>query len=105
MEQVGIADDFFDLGGDSLAAMRILDKIFKNWGVEITPKAFLEAGSVSATARLIVTKAAAGVDPARLGQLVSEIEAEPEPRRQVSGATCLKGHSRPVDWRARRLVS
>jgi len=81
LDAVGIDDDIFDLGGDSLAVMRILSQISDNWGVLISPEALLEAGTVAATARLIIVKAAAGVEREMLGEILEEIESAPEPYR------------------------
>lgn len=41
--QVGPADDFFELGGDSLVATRVLSAIARDFGVELTFEDFLSA--------------------------------------------------------------
>jgi acyl carrier protein len=40
-EQIGIYDDFLNLGGDSLAAMRCINRIVATFGVEIPLELFL----------------------------------------------------------------
>ena len=53
LEAIGIHDNFFDLGGDSLAAMRIIARI-RNWlHAEIPFIEFYEAPTISALAALV----------------------------------------------------
>jgi acyl carrier protein len=40
-EQIGIHDDFLGLGGDSLAAMRCINRIIATFGVEVPLDLFL----------------------------------------------------------------
>jgi acyl carrier protein len=40
-DQVGIQDDFLSLGGDSLAAMRCINRIIATFGVEVPLELFL----------------------------------------------------------------
>ena len=51
--EVGIDDNVFDLGGDSLLAVRILDEIERLFGVELELEEFLSAATVVATAERI----------------------------------------------------
>ncbi|MGH7833983.1 MAG: AMP-binding protein, partial [Candidatus Binatia bacterium] len=48
LDQVGIHDNFFDLGGHSLSAMQILSRIRDNFRVEIVLRDFLENPTVAA---------------------------------------------------------
>jgi amino acid adenylation domain-containing protein len=48
--EVGMEDSFFDLGGDSLAAVVALEKISRALGVVVPPHALFENGSVRALA-------------------------------------------------------
>ena len=50
---VGIDDDFFDLGGDSLLATEMLVAIEDDLSCSLTPAALLQAPTVAALARLI----------------------------------------------------
>ena len=47
---VGAGDDFYDLGGDSLAAARILTGVRKQFGVSITLDRMHEVRTVGAMA-------------------------------------------------------
>ena len=44
--KIGVTDDFFDLGGDSLKAMLLLNKIKKEFLVNITVKDLLQSQNV-----------------------------------------------------------
>jgi acyl carrier protein len=48
--EVGPADDFFELGGDSLVATRVLSAISRDFGVELTFEDFLLAPTSAALA-------------------------------------------------------
>jgi amino acid adenylation domain-containing protein len=49
-EQVGIADNFFDLGGQSLVATRLLSRIRDRFQVEVTMRAFFDDPTVAGLA-------------------------------------------------------
>jgi acyl carrier protein len=53
---VGPNDDFFDVGGDSLTAVRMIVEVQKAYHVEIELETFFEAPSVEKLASLIVTR-------------------------------------------------
>jgi phthiocerol/phenolphthiocerol synthesis type-I polyketide synthase E len=54
--KIGVTDDFFDLGGDSLKAMLLLNKIKKEFLVNITVKELLESQNVRKMAAEIEEK-------------------------------------------------
>lgn len=58
-QDVGIHDDFFSLGGDSLAAMRCINRVSAAFGVELPVDMFLLDSAP-------VAKVASEVDKARL---------------------------------------
>lgn len=58
MEQIGVDDDFLDLGGDSLQAMRIVVRVRAERNVRIDILGILECGTVAAMARLLDSNAA-----------------------------------------------
>jgi acyl carrier protein len=47
LERVDTKDDFFDLGGDSLTATRLISRIRSRFNVEISIEVLFEAPSVS----------------------------------------------------------
>jgi amino acid adenylation domain-containing protein len=53
VEQVGVNDDFFKIGGHSLLAMRLLHRIHQDFGVSLRPGALFEHRHLADLARLI----------------------------------------------------
>jgi acyl carrier protein len=47
LDSVGIDDQFLDLGGDSLAAMRIAAQVLATWSLELSLAVILEAATVA----------------------------------------------------------
>jgi acyl-coenzyme A synthetase/AMP-(fatty) acid ligase/thioesterase domain-containing protein/acyl carrier protein len=54
VDKVGLDDDFFDLGGDSLAAIELLAAIDQHFGVSVTTSVLLESPTVAGLARRLV---------------------------------------------------
>lgn len=50
---IGVRDDFLELGGDSLSAIRIIEDIEDEFGVELDVYAFMDAGTVRGVAELL----------------------------------------------------
>jgi len=57
-EQVGLQDNFFDLGGNSLLALQVVSDLGRDLGVEIAPVTLFEAPTVSALARHLAVEEA-----------------------------------------------
>jgi acyl-coenzyme A synthetase/AMP-(fatty) acid ligase/thioesterase domain-containing protein/acyl carrier protein len=53
IERIGVKDSFFDLGGSSLLAMRLLAEIREDFGIEIHPGRLVEAQTIEALAAVI----------------------------------------------------
>jgi thioesterase domain-containing protein/acyl carrier protein len=53
VEHVGLDDDFFELGGQSLLVMRLFSKIKKQFGVNLGLSSFFEARTIRELAQLI----------------------------------------------------
>jgi pyochelin synthetase len=65
-DRVGIHDDFLNLGGDSLAAMRCINRIIATFGVEVPLELFLLESATIAQ----VASAIASIQP-NAGQIVA----------------------------------
>ena len=52
-EQVGLDDDFFELGGQSLHVVRLFAKINKTYGIDLGLSTFFEARTIRRLARLV----------------------------------------------------
>ncbi|MGZ9709227.1 amino acid adenylation domain-containing protein [Glaciimonas sp. GNP009] len=74
-EEVGIYDDFFDLGGHSLLSLRLMSEIHKQLGRELPLASLFNAPNIAAQAALVEEHSAAGWSP--LVSLQTEGEATP----------------------------
>ena len=70
MDQIGVDDDFFELGGDSILSIQIIARAARA-GISIKPRQLFEHSTVSALARLVTAAAPqpkpAPAAPAELG--------------------------------------
>jgi acyl transferase domain-containing protein len=64
VEQIAADDDFFDLGGDSLVAVRMIARVKETFGVEQTLAAVLEEGTLRHMVDAIRMAASARLQPA-----------------------------------------
>jgi thioesterase domain-containing protein/acyl carrier protein len=55
IEPVGLDDDFFDLGGDSLAAVELLAALSQRFGVELPTSTLLECATVDELSKRLVS--------------------------------------------------
>lgn len=51
--EVGADDDFFELGGNSLIGIKIIDRVTQEYGVELSVRAFYLAQTPARVAELI----------------------------------------------------
>jgi acyl carrier protein len=51
--EVGPEDDFFALGGNSLAGIKIIERVLKDYGVQLSVRDFYLAGTPTKVAALI----------------------------------------------------
>ena len=87
--RVGIDESFFDLGGDSLLANRVLARVRTVLGIDLSPSSVLEAFTVAALAARVDTVLSAGPSlPAALPPIVRQ------PRN---------GQGQPISLAQRRL--
>ena len=57
VQQIGIDDNFFDLGGHSLIAVRLFSQIRKTYGVDLPISVLFEAPTIRACADLLIARA------------------------------------------------
>ncbi|MGB7947042.1 MAG: phosphopantetheine-binding protein, partial [Candidatus Binatia bacterium] len=80
--QVGIHDNFFDLGGHSLAATRVISRVTKQFRLELPLQSLFQSPTVAEMAAIITQNQARGVSDAELTQMLREAEAMTEDEAQ-----------------------
>lgn len=85
---IGIYDNFFNLGGHSLAASRVITRVIQIFQVELPVKALFNSPTVADMAAVITQNQTRSVNDAGLAQMLREVEAmtEEEAQKRVSGA-------------------
>lgn len=82
---VGIHDNFFDLGGHSLAATRVISQVIKQFQLELPLQSLFQSPTVAKMAAVITLNLARRASDAELTQILREVEAmtEDEAQRRV----------------------
>jgi acyl-coenzyme A synthetase/AMP-(fatty) acid ligase/acyl carrier protein len=74
IEQIGVHDTFFDLGGHSLRAMQVISRVMTTFKVELPIKFLLNSPTVAEMADVIVTNRGRTIGQEDLARLLGEIE-------------------------------
>jgi acyl carrier protein len=93
LDQVGIHDNFFDLGGHSLAASRVISRTIQTFQLELPVKALFDSPTVAEMAAIITQNQAKGAGDAELAQMLREVETmtEEEAQRQLAKENSQSG--------------
>jgi len=75
LEQVGIHDNFFDLGGNSFLATRVSAHVLKKFGVELTINALFESPTVAELTKMITLDQAKSIGDAQLADLLADLKS------------------------------
>jgi acyl carrier protein len=62
VEQVGVYDNFFDLGGNSLVGVQLIARLTEEWQVQIPAVSLYEGPTINALAKIISQLTGDGVD-------------------------------------------
>jgi amino acid adenylation domain-containing protein len=89
--EVGAADNFFEIGGHSLLAIRLIARLRKELGAKLSLKALIDAPTVRELAARVAAAQAAAV-PVR----ASEPEPQAAPERQAAPAIPRAPRDRPL---------
>ena len=73
LENVGSTDSFFDLGGDSILATRLVGALGESFDVQLSLRTVFESPSAAELALAVVRAQAAEVDGATLAAALDEI--------------------------------
>src|SRR5262249_20341463 len=86
LDQVGIHDNFFDLGGHSLAATRVVTQLIKDLQLQLPLHSLFQAPTVAQMALVIVQEQARKLGEKDLERILADLEAlsEDEARRALT---------------------
>jgi phthiocerol/phenolphthiocerol synthesis type-I polyketide synthase E len=76
VEQVGIDDSFFDLGGDSLLASHLISRLNDSFAAELSLRTVFESPTAATLALAIVQQQASHVDEEELAAMLASLAAE-----------------------------
>ena len=90
VERIGVDDNFFDLGGDSITMVRIVAKVAERLGVRVSYRDFLVASTIGELAERI-GRGEAGVEATVYPKVEPDVEriGEPFPLTEVQMAYLL----------------
>jgi amino acid adenylation domain-containing protein len=86
---IGIHDNFFHLGGHSLAATRVISLVLQKFQLELPIKALFESPTVAAMATVILQHQANNEEPSDLERILNTVEAmsDEEAERVIKNLT------------------
>lgn len=76
VEQVGVEDDYFELGGDSVRATQLISRIKDAFSVDLSLSAFFDSPTIAEMALVIVQAQAEQADSEAITRLLAEIKQE-----------------------------
>ena len=88
IDDVGVDDDFLEIGGDSLKATRILSRAISTFEVEVPLQELFGSPTISDMALVVAQYQATGADDDDISSLLAELEAmsDEQARQQVEGS-------------------
>jgi len=75
LDTVGVHDNFFQLGGHSLAAMRVVSRVVKQFQLEIPLQSLFQSPTVAAMAAVITAHQGKAPDEQGLATMLDELES------------------------------
>jgi amino acid adenylation domain-containing protein len=84
IDPVGIHDNFFDLGGHSLAASRVISRVIQSCKLVLPLKALFDAPTVARMAEVVMQNRSHHADDAALEQILRQVENMTEEEAQRS---------------------
>jgi acyl carrier protein len=83
---IGIHDKFFDLGGHSLSATRVVSRVIQQFNLEIALQSLFQSPTISDMAAVITEHQGKTLDASKLATLLDELESlsDDDARRRMS---------------------
>jgi amino acid adenylation domain-containing protein len=75
LDRIGVHDNFFDLGGHSLAATRVVSQVIKKFQLEIPLQSLFRSPTIAQMAEVIAQSQANKIDAADLNRMLAELES------------------------------
>jgi acyl carrier protein len=85
IDRIGVDDDFFELGGDSLLGIQLNSRLRESFAVEIPLARLFESRTVYGLAQMISEKLGQKEAPDAMAELLAELDglSEEEAQRQL----------------------
>ncbi|MEE4359100.1 MAG: non-ribosomal peptide synthetase [Desulfococcaceae bacterium] len=98
LDQVGIHDSFFDLGGNSIQSMRIVSRICRVFHTDLSMSVFFDFPTVAGLAAYITEKRDSSISDTELEKLVAELEmlSDEEAEQLLDGSPPVS-YGRPLN--------
>jgi amino acid adenylation domain-containing protein len=97
LDQVGVHDNFLDLGGHSLAAMRVISQVIQTFRVDLSPKALFDSPTVAEMAVVIEANLTTLASQDELDRMLTEVEAMSNEEAQRVLAEVNKARSKATE--------
>jgi acyl carrier protein len=97
VEQVGIHDRFFDLGGHSLNATQVVSQVINQFQIEVPLQSLFESPTVAEMAAVITARQATMIGESELERILAELESisEEKARQSLTDATATNSTRQP----------
>jgi acyl carrier protein len=70
---IGVSDNFFDLGGNSLMAAQVLSRLYRVFGTDVSMRNFFESPTVAAVGLAVVQNKAERISEANVARILDEL--------------------------------
>ena len=82
LDQVGIHDNFLELGGDSLLASQVISRVIKTFQVEVPLRSLFESPTIADMAVIIIKNQANEAEQEDINRMLTDLEALPDEQAQ-----------------------
>jgi acyl transferase domain-containing protein/acyl carrier protein len=83
VEEIGIHDNFFEVGGDSLLATQLISRLSETFNIDLSLRGLFQSPTIANLALIIVQKHAEQADDHILAEVLSEISQLSEDERRA----------------------